>query len=91
MDIQRLRNLTTGILHTTVDDVYVDIETLTGAAGVLTHQIPAAIRALNPFLRAHVHDPRFFDGKLDASHTGQIDIRPMDGAAQEAFWSIFRG
>ena len=54
MDIQRLRNLTTGRLHTKMEHIYADIEHLTGAEGVMTHQLPNACRALEPYLREKV-------------------------------------
>ncbi len=36
-DIQRLRNLTTGILHTEIGHIYEDIESITGAKGVMAN------------------------------------------------------
>lgn len=46
MDVQRLRNLTTGRLHTEIGFVYEDIEHLTGVKGIMTHMMPRAMRAL---------------------------------------------
>lgn len=77
MDIQRLRNLTTGILHTQMQDIYDDIEALTGADGIMTHQLPNAVKAMEPWLRQRLPDPRFWDGKFDTDHTGDVDIEPM--------------
>ena len=84
MDIQRLRNLTTGRLHTKIEDIYADIEHLTGEEGVMTHQLPNACRALEPYLREKVTDSRFWDGEYDTTHTGDIDVPPMDEAALKA-------
>ena len=89
MDIQRLRNLTTGRLHTKMEDIYADIERLTGAEGVMTHQLPNACRALEPYLREKVTDARFWDGEYDTTHTGEIDVPPMDEAAQKAMWERY--
>ena len=89
MDIQRLRNLTTGRLHTKMDDIYADIEHLTGEGGVMTHQIPNACRAMEPYLREKVTDARFWNGEYDPSHTGEIDLPPMDGEAKEAMWERY--
>ena len=61
MDIQRLRNLTTGRLHTHITDVYQDIEFFTGEKGIMTHMIPNAHRALEPYLREAVTDARLDD------------------------------
>lgn len=89
MDIQRLRNLTTGQLHTKIDDVYTDIEYLVGEKGVMTHMLPAANRALAPYLRTVVPDERFWDGEHDPSHVGEVDVPPMDTEEQEQFWMRF--
>lgn len=70
MDIQRLRNLTTGRLHTETDHIYEDLRTITGQKGLL----PRAIRAIEPWLREQVKDNRFWDGEYDLSHTGDIEL-----------------
>lgn len=89
MDIQRLRNLTTGRLHTSVDDIQADIEWLTGEQGVMTYQIPNALRALEVCLRAQVTDARCWDGAYDPTHTGEVDVRPMDEGERAAFWQRY--
>ena len=84
MDIQRLRNLTTGRLHTKMEHIYEDIALITGEDGVMTHQLPNACRAMDPYLREKVTDARFWDGEYDTTHAGEIDVPPMDEAAQKA-------
>lgn len=74
MDIQRLRNLTTGRLHTEIGHVYEDLETITGERGLMTHMLPRAARAVEPWLREHVTDARFWDGEYDTAHTGEIAL-----------------
>ncbi|WP_157648693.1 hypothetical protein [Thiobacillus denitrificans] len=71
MDIQRLRNLTTGRLHTEIGHVYEDLEAITGERGLMTHMLPRAARAIEPWLREHVSDPRFWDGEYDTTHIGE--------------------
>jgi len=39
-----LRNITTGILHTEIGDVYLFFEKYLGCEGIMTHQIPSACR-----------------------------------------------
>ena len=90
MDIQRLRNLTTRRLHTKMEHIYADIEHLTGAEGVMTHQLPKACRALEPYLRKKVTEARFWDGKYDTTHTGEIYVPPMDEAEKKAMWERYR-
>jgi hypothetical protein len=84
MDIQRLRNLTTGKLHTTMSDIYEDIEWFTRSEGIMTHQLPNAARALRAYLEKHL-DSRFFDGRYDPSHVGDVEISPMDEAEKREF------
>jgi hypothetical protein len=91
MDIQRLRNLTTVRLHTKMRDIYEDIDQLVGVDGVMSHQLPNAIRALMPFLREQVPDERFWDGAYDTTHTGEIEVRSMNDEEQKAFWQRFSG
>ena len=74
MDIQRLRNLTTGILHTEMGHIYEDLEKITGESGLMTHMLPRAVQAVEPWLRDNVSDSRFWDGAFDITHTGEIDL-----------------
>lgn len=90
MDIQRLRNLTTKRLHTSIGHVYKDIDTLTGAPGVMTHMLPNAMRAMTPWLKNRICDPRFWDNKHDPSHVGEIEIEPMTPTERAEFFRLFR-
>ena len=85
MDIQRVRNLTTGRLHTEMGHIYEDMEYLTGMKVIMTHMLPNICRALEPYLRGQILDSRFWEDKYDTSHTGTIDIRPMNDEEQKAF------
>ncbi len=89
MDIQRLRNLTTGRLHTRMADIYEDIEYLTGEQGVMTHMLPNANRALEPYLREKVPDAKFWENVYDTNHTGEIEVPPMNEAERMAFWERY--
>lgn len=77
MDIQRLRNLTTGRLHTNMSDVQEDLEFLTDAEGILTYMLPNIMEAVAPWLREQVTDERFWDSEWDTTHTGEYEIMPM--------------
>jgi hypothetical protein len=74
MDAQRLRNLTTGILHTEIGYVYEDLEALIGETGLMTHMLPRVMRACEPWLREHLTEPRFWDGQFDLAHVGMIEF-----------------
>ena len=89
LSAQRLRNLTTKRLCTVMEDVSTDIEALTGLPGLMPHQIPNALQALEPWLRTVVEDARYFDGKCDATHTGTVTIRCMTPDEQEAVLQRF--
>lgn len=85
MDIQRVRNLSTGILHTQVEHVYQDLETITGITGFQTVQLPAALFAIKSHLTRHLTDMRFFDGVLDTTHVGDVDVPVMDLGERDEF------
>lgn len=72
MDIQRLRNLTIGRLHTEIGHVYEDLETITGERGLMTHMLPRALVAVEPWLHEHITEPRFWDGGYDTTHIGDV-------------------
>lgn len=85
MDIQRLRNLTTGRLHTDIGCIYEDIEYLTGMEGIMTHMLPRACTCLMPYLKEKVTDERFWDGEYDTTHVGTFDIEPLNAEQVEDF------
>ena len=74
IDIQRLRNLTTGRLHTKMDHIYEDLGLITGESGLMTHMLPRAMRACEPWLREHISDQRFWNDQYDITHTGEFTI-----------------
>jgi len=89
IDIQRLRNLTTGILHTEAGHIYLDIEAIVCETGIYTHMLPNACRALEPYLKKHLKDQRFWDGKFDLKHIGQVEIPVMGESEMKEFWTRY--
>lgn len=81
---QRLRNLTTGRLHTKITDVYEDLITFTGKKTICSHDLPVAFNLVMPWLRQSVTDPRFWDNKYDTTHTGFITVRLPNEAYKTA-------
>lgn len=88
MEIQRLRNLTTGILHTEVGHIYEDIEFLTGEKGIMTHMLPRACEAMMPILEGRVFRTAVSAGFVDSnnkchghSETLQLKSRPTEDTA----------
>lgn len=90
MNIQRIRNLTTGILHTEMSDIYQDIEYLIGEKGIITHMIPNAVTALMPYLREKIKDQRFFDDRYDPYHEGDFELPAMNTEEQAEFWTRYK-
>lgn len=74
IDIQRLRNLTTGRLHTSMGCIYEDLGMITGQHGLMTHMLPRVMRAIEPWLREHVTDPKFWQDVYDPTLSGQIEL-----------------
>lgn len=84
MEKQRLRNLTTGRLHTDIGCVYEDLEFITGERGLMTHMLPNAMRAVEPWLKEKVTDPEYWDGEYRPDLTGEYPLEPMDAAERTA-------
>ena len=89
MDIQRLRNLTTGRLHTEMGHIYEDLGAITGERGLMTHMIPRACRSIEPWLREKVTDPRFWDKEYDTSHTGEFELPEPTAVERAAMWERY--
>lgn len=90
MDIQRLRNLTTDRLHTEMVHIYEDLGTITGENGLMTHMLPRAMRAVEPWLREHVKDERFWDGEFDQTHTGEFALPEPTEAERVAMFERYK-
>lgn len=90
MDIQRLRNLTTGRLHTKMEDIYEDMEFITEQKGIMTHMLPSILNAMTPWLEDLELSSRFWDGLYDTTHNGDVIIIPMNKEELEAFWERYR-
>ena len=89
MNIQRLRNLTTRRLHTKMEHIYEDLGIITGETGLMTHMLPRAMRACEPWLREHVTEPRFWDGEYDTTHTGELEIPTPSEADRKAMFERY--
>lgn len=78
MKNQRIRNLTTGRIHTSMSDLEEDLCFLTGYDGLLDTQFQSVRDALIPFLKDQLgENSRFFDGLYDVTHTGDTSLRPL--------------
>ena len=84
MDVQRLRNLTTGLLHTEMHHCYEDLSAISGLNPIYTHQIPNLIGAILPWLREKIQDDEFFDGKHNTFVKGEFWLpKPTEDEQKE--------
>ena len=90
MDIQRLRNLTTGRLHTKIEHIYEDLGIITGETGLMTHMLPRAMRAAEPWLREQVTDERFWDGEFDQTHVGEFPLPESTAEDRAAMFERYK-
>jgi bifunctional oligoribonuclease and PAP phosphatase NrnA len=107
IDAQTLRNLTTGIIHTKLCHVYESLEEITGEPSLVDHVLEgknpadidlvleanfdAMIFAVTAWLRKHVTDERFWDGKNDPHHSGEIDLPEPSAEDRALMFARFRG
>lgn len=87
---QRLRNLTTDILHTSSEDVENDLGEILGIGDALPHfMVEKMIPSIRDFLKKNLLDERFWDNKLDTSHVGMMTIsRPTDSELGK-IWTLY--
>ena len=90
MDIQRLKNPTTGLLHTEVGHIYEDLCAITGEQGLMTNMLPQVMRSVEPWLCEHVTEPRFLDGKYDQTHTGAFELPEPTKAGREKMFERYK-
>ena len=69
--------------------IYEDIQFLTGVRGIMTHQLPNACDAMEPWLREQVRDVRFWDDTYDPNHLGEFEIEPMTEFEKDAMIKRF--
>lgn len=91
---QRIRNLTTGIVHTKLVDMYLDIDRITGSP-IVTGRLGIALAELRPWLRKHIPDQQYWNVRRDLSHCGEVEIPAMSDNDKEQFrrriWQHNRG
>ncbi len=84
-----LRNITTGILHTKIEDVYVFLEKYIEADGIMTHQIPSACRALEPFLKTKL-SADWFDKVWEKENLDvEVEVPNMTENELKDFWTSY--
>lgn len=84
-----LRNMTTGILHTEIGEVYKFIEQYTGQEGIMTHHLPSACRALEPILKSKLEASWFVKVWLKTNLSDEVDVPDMTEDEHKQFWESF--
>lgn len=69
--------------------IYEDLGTITGETGLMTHMLPRAMRAVEPWLRDNITDPRFWDGEYDTTHIGEVELPMPNAADREAMFERY--
>lgn len=85
----KLRNVTTGILHTSMDDVYKFFEEYLGSDGIMTHHIPSAQDALLPILKTKLTEEWFDHSWLKENLDETIELPELTADEKETFWKAF--
>lgn len=85
MEKQRLRNLTTGRLHTDVSFIYQDLEFITKEKGLMPNMLPNILRAVTPWLKENVTDSEYWDDEYRPELTGNCLITPMTEEEKKEF------
>lgn len=89
MDIQRLRNITTWRLHTEIGHVYEDLEAIIGEPRLMTLTLPGVARAVEPWLREHIPEQRFWNREYDPTHTGEYELPQPTEADRAKMFVIY--
>ena len=82
----KLRNITSSILHTSIVDVYLFLEEYTEFAGVMTHQLPSAMRALIPILQKKLPDEWFTEDWIKTGLDEPVEIPDLTEQEKKEFW-----
>lgn len=85
----KLRNITTGILHTNIGDVYEFLEKYLGAEGIMTHQIPSACRALEPFLKSKLTAEWFTQTWEKENLNDLAEVADLTEDEKKLFWESY--
>lgn len=85
----KLRNMTTGRLHTEIGDVYKFIEEYTGEKGIMTHHIPSACPPIQTILKRHLSAEWFTDEWIKTGLDEVVEIPYMTEDERKEFWEAF--
>ena len=84
-----LRNITSGTLHTNIEDVYKFFNEFTGQRGMMTHHLPSAAKAIMPFLKSKLSDEWFTDEWIKDELDAVVEIADPTEDEKTDFWEKF--
>lgn len=87
--VGKLRNVTTGILHTNIGDVYKFFEEYTGEEGIMTHHLPSAAKALEPILKRKLSDEWFTKEWIKEDLDKEATIEDLTQDERQEFFTSF--
>jgi len=87
----KLRNITSGVLHTGIGDVYVFLEDYLDAKGIMTHQLPSACRALEPILKKKLPENWFTKEwiKDELWQNTEVEVPDLTAEEKNEFWKEY--
>lgn len=85
----KLRNVTSGRLHTDIGHVYEFYNEYTGADGIMTHHLPSAFQALLPILKGKLSDEWFTDEWIKTGLDEPVEVPEMTQEERDSFWKSF--
>lgn len=90
----KLRNMTTGRLHTEIGDVYQFIEEYIGEKGIMTHHLPSACPPIQTILKRHLPEEYFNGQWIQTSQqmhglSDIVEIPDMTEDERKEFWETF--
>lgn len=89
MDIQRLRNITTGIIHTSSNDIRQDVAYIIGEHDIRAYMLLGMCYALTTYLQKFLPE-KFWEKTYDPTHTGEVDVPPMNEQEKLQFWESYK-
>jgi len=84
-----LRNMTTGILHTDIGEVYKFCEEYLKADGIMTHQLPSACKALLPILKTKLSEQWFTKEWVKEGLDEPVELADMTEDETKSFWAAY--
>ena len=87
--VGKLRNITTGILHTNIDDVYEFFEIYTNEKGIMTHHLGSATKAMQPILKTKLSKQWFYKKWNKLNNDLEWEVSNLTEDERKLFFSQF--